>query len=123
MSSAGSGKSRYRVFRYKDYAIGRAKKSLERARSLFAVCYIIVESDDCRMPLEAEGNFISYVEVDLKATAPHSQNQEFDLEPILGALRIGLTELDLESKLITMLAMIIEENSRLVCFAFMMAHR
>ncbi|MDF1692206.1 MAG: hypothetical protein P1U47_07530 [Zhongshania sp.] len=50
------------------------------------------------MPLEAEGNFISYVEVDLKAAAPHSQNQEFDLEPILGALRIGLTELDLERK-------------------------
>jgi hypothetical protein len=50
------------------------------------------------MLLEAEGNFISYVEVDLKATAPHNQNQEFDSEPVLGALSIGLTELDLERK-------------------------
>jgi hypothetical protein len=50
------------------------------------------------MCLEAEGNFISYVELDLKNTAPHFQNQEFDSEPILGALSIGLSELEFARK-------------------------
>lgn len=62
-----------------------------------AVGNIIIETDECRMYLEAEGNFISYVEVDLKATAPHNQNEPFDSEPILGAFSIGLQELDLEN--------------------------
>lgn len=58
----------------------------------------IVETDKCRMYLETEGNFISYVELDLKATAPHNQNEEFDSEAVLGAFSIGLQELDLERK-------------------------
>ncbi|MCD6525942.1 MAG: hypothetical protein J7K75_02990 [Desulfuromonas sp.] len=56
---------------------------------------IIVENDECKMFLEAEGNFITFVEVDLKRTEPFNQNQEFDPEPILGALSINPSELDL----------------------------
>lgn len=74
------------------------KAEAEVGATANSVGNIIVENDDCRMLLEAEGNFISYVEVDLKATAPHNQDQEFDSEPVLGALSIGLSELDLERK-------------------------
>lgn len=56
---------------------------------------IAVENDECRMFLEREGNFISYVEVDLKQTAPFNQTQKFDPEPMLGALSINPSELDL----------------------------
>jgi len=56
---------------------------------------IIVENEECRMLLEAEGNFISYVDIDLKRTAPHNQNIEFDSESMLGALSISLSELEL----------------------------
>lgn len=56
---------------------------------------IVVENDECRMFLEREGNFVSFIEVDLKRTAPFNQNQEFDPEPILGALSINPSELDL----------------------------
>ena len=59
---------------------------------------IIVENSECRMLLEAEGNFITYVDIDLKRTKPHSQNQEFDSESMLGALSIGLSELELVRK-------------------------
>lgn len=60
-----------------------------------AVGNIIIDSEDCHMCLTAEGNFISFVAVDLKATAPHYQNQEFDSEPVLGAFSVGLNELEL----------------------------
>ena len=56
---------------------------------------IIIDTEDCHMLLEAEGNFISYVDVELKKTAPCYWNQEFDSEPILGALGINPAELDL----------------------------
>lgn len=59
---------------------------------------IIIDDEDCHMTLTAEGNFISFVEVDLKATAPHYQNQEFDSEPVLGAFSVGLNELELVRK-------------------------
>jgi hypothetical protein len=59
---------------------------------------IIVDNDDCHMLLEAEGNFVEYIEVDLKKTAPHYQNQEFDSIPILGSLSINPSELDLIKK-------------------------
>jgi hypothetical protein len=59
---------------------------------------IVVDTEDCHLLLEAEGNFISYVEVELKKTAPHYQNQEFDAEPILGALSINPAELDMVRK-------------------------
>ncbi|MRR07769.1 MAG: hypothetical protein EG828_12715 [Deltaproteobacteria bacterium] len=59
---------------------------------------IILDTEDCHMLLEAEGNFISYVEVDLKRTAPHNQNQEFDSVPLLGVLSINPAELELARK-------------------------
>lgn len=59
---------------------------------------IILDSDECHMCLEAEGNFISYVDVELKRTAPHRQDQEFDSEIVLGALSINPSELELVGK-------------------------
>lgn len=56
---------------------------------------IIVESEHCRMVLWSEGNFISFIDVDLLKTAPHSQNEGFDSEPLLGTLSIGIHELEL----------------------------
>jgi hypothetical protein len=56
---------------------------------------IILDTDECHMCLEAEGNFISYVDVELKRTAPHQLNQEFDSEVVLGALSINPLELEL----------------------------
>lgn len=50
---------------------------------------IILDTEDCHMLLEAEGNFISYVDVELKRTAPHRQDQEFDSEMVLGALSMN----------------------------------
>jgi hypothetical protein len=86
----------HRPFQYMGMPIQKAE--LEIGATANNVGNIIIETNDCRMLLEAEGNFISYVEVDLKATAPHYQNQEFDSEQALGALSIGLTELDLDRK-------------------------
>jgi len=59
---------------------------------------IILDSDECHMCLEAEGNFINYVDVELKRTAPHQQDQEFDSEVVLGALSINPSELELVRK-------------------------
>lgn len=59
---------------------------------------IILDTDECHMHLEAEGNFISYIDVELKRTAPHRQNQWFDSEAILGALSISPSELELVSR-------------------------
>jgi len=56
---------------------------------------IILDTEECHMLLEAEGNFISYVDVELKRTAPHRQDQEFDSEMVLGALSINPSELEL----------------------------
>lgn len=59
---------------------------------------VVIENDECRMLLEAEGNFISYVDIEIKRTAPHYLNKEFDSEPLLGALSISLSELELIRK-------------------------
>jgi hypothetical protein len=59
---------------------------------------IILDTEECHMLLEAEGNFISYVDIELKRTAPHYLNQEFDSEPALGALSINPEELELIRK-------------------------
>ncbi len=59
---------------------------------------IIFDTDECHMLLEAEGNFISYVDIELKRTAPHSRDQEFDSEVVLGALSINPSELELAKK-------------------------
>ncbi|WP_116296208.1 toll/interleukin-1 receptor domain-containing protein [Cupriavidus taiwanensis] len=59
---------------------------------------ILLDSDECHMSLEAEGNYISYVDIELKRTAPHRQDQEFDSEVVLGALSISPSELELVRK-------------------------
>lgn len=59
---------------------------------------IIIDTNECHMLLEAEGNFIKYIDVELKQTAPHYLNQEFDSEAILGALSISPSELELIRK-------------------------
>ena len=50
------------------------------------------------MLLEAEGNFITFINVELKMTAPHLQNQPFDSEAMLGAVSINPAELVLDRK-------------------------
>lgn len=59
---------------------------------------IILDTAECHMCLEAEGNFISYVDAELKQTAPHQQHQKFDSEAVLGALSINPSELELVRK-------------------------
>lgn len=86
----------HRPFQYIGMPIERAEKEVNGKAN--DVGNIIIENDDCRMLLEAEGNYISFISVDLKATAPHFQNQEFDSEPLLGALSISLSELELVRK-------------------------
>ncbi|WP_018230330.1 toll/interleukin-1 receptor domain-containing protein [Methyloversatilis universalis] len=56
---------------------------------------IIVDSDECHMLLEAEGNFINYVSVDLKRSAPQYRDRPFDPVPALGALSVNPAELEL----------------------------
>lgn len=55
---------------------------------------IILDTDECCMRLEAEGNFVAYVEVELKASGPCQQDQEFDPEGALGSLSINPSELE-----------------------------
>jgi Domain of unknown function (DUF4365) len=59
---------------------------------------IIIDSEDAHMLLEAEGNFISHVDIQLKKTAPWSQTRPFSSEMILGVLSINPAELELARK-------------------------
>ena len=86
----------HRPFQYMGMSVERAEKAVGAKAN--DVGNIIVENPECKMLLEAEGNFISYVDVELKRTAPHNQSTEFDSESILGALSIGLSELELVRK-------------------------
>ena len=86
----------HRPFQYMGMTVPQAEAAVGAPGN--DVGNIVVESDECRMLLEAEGNYINYVEVDIKRTAPHYQNMEFDSESILGALSMGLPELELVSK-------------------------
>jgi hypothetical protein len=86
----------HRPFQYIGLSLSAAAKAVGHAPN--EIGNIIIDNEDCHMLLEAEGNFISYVDVELKKTAPHYQNQEFDSEPILGALSINPAELDLVKK-------------------------
>lgn len=83
----------HRPFQYMGMSILDASKAVGQLPN--DVGNIVVENADCRLYLEAEGNFISYVEADLKRTAPFRQDQQFDPEPLLGALSISPSELDL----------------------------
>jgi len=82
----------HRPFQYMGMTIQDAARATGGAPN--AVGNIILDTDECHMCLEAEGNFISYVGIELKRTAPHRQNQEFDPEVILGALSINPSELE-----------------------------
>jgi hypothetical protein len=59
---------------------------------------IIIDTEDAQMLLEAEGNFIAYVDIKLKKTAPWNQNQPFDSVAILGVFSINPSELELARK-------------------------
>ncbi|WP_431080127.1 toll/interleukin-1 receptor domain-containing protein [Pseudomonas thivervalensis] len=83
----------HRPFQYIGMLIADAEAAV--GVSANEVGNIFVEDDECAMLLEAEGAFISYVDVDIKRTAPHAQSKEFDSEAMLGALSIGLSELEL----------------------------
>lgn len=86
----------HRPFQYMGMTIARAAKATGATPN--NVGNIIIDSDECHMLLEAEGNLINFVEVDIKKTAPHYLNQEFDSEPVLGALSINPSELELVRK-------------------------
>jgi len=83
----------HRPFQYMGMSILDASKAVGQPPN--NVGNIVVENEDCRLYLETEGNFISYVETDLKPTAPFRQDRQFDPEPLLGALSISPSELDL----------------------------
>jgi hypothetical protein len=86
----------HRPFQYIGLSVSDAAKTVGQAPN--QVGNIIVETEECHMLLEAEGNFVTYVDIDLKKTAPHYLAQQFDSEPILGALSINPAELDLVRK-------------------------
>ncbi|BAY44255.1 hypothetical protein SAMD00079811_18510 [Scytonema sp. HK-05] len=86
----------HRQFQYIGMSIASASAAVAQGPN--EVGNIIIDNDDCHMLLEAEGNFINYVEIDLKKTAPHLQTQEFDSVPILGSLSINPSELELVRK-------------------------
>jgi len=82
----------HRPFQYMGLTIAAAEKATGGLSN--AVGNIIIDNDDCHMLLEAEGNFISYVSVDLKRTAPQYQDRPFDPIPALGMLSINPAELE-----------------------------
>jgi hypothetical protein len=86
----------HRPFQYMGLSVQDAARAVNGTPN--GVGNIIIETDDCHMLLEAEGNFINYVEIDLKQTAPHNQDQEFDSEVLLGALSINPSELEFVRK-------------------------
>lgn len=86
----------YRPFQYMGMTIANAAKEVERKPN--KVDNIIVDTDNCHMLLEAEGNFVQYIEVNIKMTAPQYLNREFDSEPVLASLSINPAELDLIRK-------------------------
>ncbi|HAC63834.1 MAG TPA: hypothetical protein DCF68_09920 [Cyanothece sp. UBA12306] len=86
----------HRPFQYIGMSIADAEKVVRETSN--KVGNIIIESEEAYMLLEAEGNFISYVDVELKKTAPWSQVRPFDSEAILGALSINPSEVELVRK-------------------------
>jgi len=86
----------YRPFQYLGMTIEKAASEVSGIPN--EVGNIVVENEHCRMLLEAEGNFISYIDVELKSTAPHYQNQSFEPEAMLGSLSINSSDLVLDRK-------------------------
>ncbi len=86
----------HRPFQYIGLTIEKAEREVNVSANQRG--NISVEDEDSIMLLEAEGNYISYVDIELKETAPHFLNQEFDSEAILGSLSISNHELELIRK-------------------------
>ena len=86
----------HRPFQYIGMSITQAAEAVGTQPN--KVGNIIVESKRAEMLLEAEGNFISYVDVSLKETKPWSQNRPFNSDAISGVLSISLSELELVRK-------------------------
>jgi len=86
----------HRPFQYMGMTISDAAKFVGHPPN--SVGNIIIDTEDCHMCLEAEGNFVNYIDVELKRTAPHYMDKEFNSETILGALSINPGELELIRK-------------------------
>jgi len=86
----------YRPFQYMGMSIADAARAVNGKPN--KVGNIIVDSEQAHMLLEAEGNFINYVDIELKKTKPWSQSQPFDSGAILGVLSINPAELELARK-------------------------
>jgi hypothetical protein len=86
----------HRPFQYMGMSIADAASAVGGQPN--KVGNIIVESDQAHMLLEAEGNFVNYVDIELKKTAPWSQSRPFDSAAILGVLSINPAELELARK-------------------------
>ncbi len=86
----------HRPFQYIGMSIAEAAKAVGGEPN--KVGNIIIDSEQSHMLLEAEGNFINSVHVQLKKTAPWSQSRPFDSEAILGVLSINPSELELVRK-------------------------
>jgi hypothetical protein len=83
----------FRPSQYIGMTIADAAKAVKESPN--DVGNIIVDSDQAHMVLEAEGNFVGYVDIELKGTAPCRLDQPFDSVPILGALSVNPAELEL----------------------------
>jgi Domain of unknown function (DUF4365) len=86
----------HRPFQYMGMSVADAVREVGGEPN--GVGNIIIDSEQAHMLLEAEGNFINYVDIELKKTAPWSQNRSFDSEAILGVLSINPAELELAHK-------------------------
>jgi hypothetical protein len=86
----------YRPFQYMGMPISNAARAVDGKPD--KVGNIIIDSEQAHMQLEAEGNFINYVHLELKKTTPWSQSRPFDSGAILGVLSINPSELELARK-------------------------
>jgi hypothetical protein len=86
----------HRPFQYIGMSIADAARAVSGKPN--EVGNIIIDTEQSHMLLEAEGNFVNYVDVELKKTAPWSQSRLFDSEAILGVFSINPSELELVRK-------------------------
>lgn len=86
----------HRPYKYIGMSISEASEAVGEKPN--KVGNIIIDSEQAHLLLEADGNFISYIDIELLKTAPWNQNSPFDSEAILGALSINPLELELVRK-------------------------
>jgi hypothetical protein len=75
----------HRPFQYMGMTVAAVAQAVDGTPN--QVGNIILDTDECHMLLEAEGNFINYVCVDLKRTAPQYRNRPFDPLPAGSGLK------------------------------------